>query len=432
MQKVQFKNLSIYEPRLDWISVVGDIPHIDREAEEQMILLFMSSIGFHKMEKRDRLTYRSNIFGIEIAFGRKRNTGVRFLKIEFQGQFFADSLENCDVKIKSFVALIWQTFGVQSPPKITRIDIATDILNISHKDLFPDFSDKKYQIITNSKQSPKFSHSKHYSDQNNPSEETGISVFNSRFEFALYERLLKLDQYSKIPHKRGYVDYYRGLYQGASKVLRIEIRLKKELCEYFNIAYFLELKPLPEIIKKTLAFFNHHHRIKDIEENEFLSSIDKLFFRDEYESIKTLKISNNIGLDLDKLHFSNPYADINPALTFIARTQIACGRTSNADLTEILLSLKKKIHKEVENVEDKFIQQKRTQELFYFDKEQQEAFAEKFHEFSIKLKSIKEENPENIHSMIDYLKIAPFINKINEFDPNKKEEENDSEQAKDN
>ena len=35
------------------------------------------------------------------------------------------------------------------------------------------------------------------------------------------------------------VDYYRKLYGDAEKVLRIEVRLKKELCEYFNIAYYI-------------------------------------------------------------------------------------------------------------------------------------------------------------------------------------------------
>ena len=38
---------------------------------------------------------------------------------------------------------------------MTRIDLATDIFDISHKKIFPDFAKERYQMITNSKNAPK-------------------------------------------------------------------------------------------------------------------------------------------------------------------------------------------------------------------------------------------------------------------------------------
>ena len=417
MKEVTLSNYEIFKPRLDWLSVIGDIPHIDRDKDLNAIIKFFSSIGFHKMEKRDRPTFRSNIYGIEVSFGRKRNTGNSFLKIEFQGQFFADSMENSEHKINMFVDLLWKTYGIITPPKVTRIDLSTDIKEVSHLDLFPDFSDGKYAIITNSKSQPKFNHSKHYNNEDDPTEETGISVNNSRFEFALYERIIKLDKYARTPHKMWYVNYYRSLYEDAKRVLRIEIRLKKELCKYFNIAFFSNKMPLQECVIKSLAHFNHHHRIYDTERECFLEHIDKLFYREEYQSIKSLKLANNIEDDLDQLHFSNPYQDINPALTHVARVLIANGETSNRAITEVVKNIKFKINKEVDNVRSKFIEQKKTHQIFNFDEEKQKHYGQKFKEFSMKLDSIQEEHEEKNDSFLEYLKLNPFIKELEQYNP---------------
>lgn len=117
MKKVNLENYSIFEPRLDWLSVLGDLPHIDRDKELETLIKFFNSIGFERMTKRDRPTFRSNIEGMEISFGRKRKTGESFVKIEFQGQFFSDSMERCEFKINNFINLVWNTFGVITPPK---------------------------------------------------------------------------------------------------------------------------------------------------------------------------------------------------------------------------------------------------------------------------------------------------------------------------
>ena len=419
MKKINLNNLEIYEPRLDWLSVIGDIPHLDRDNPETLNAMktFFEQIGFHKMSKRDRPTFRTNIYGMEVSFGKRKRSTTGFIKVEFQGQFFADSMPNCEAKIKMFLDKFWKAFGVMTPPKVTRIDISTDIKDVSHKDIFPDFADGRYCVVTNNQHKPKFYHSKHYSNEDDPTEETGISVNNSRFEFALYERVIKLENYAKTPHKMWYVNYYRDLYGDCARVLRIETRLKKELCSYFNIAFFLDKRPLVEVLIKSLAHFNHHHRIYDTEKECFLEDIDRLFYRKDYESIKTLKLTNNLETDLEILHFNNPYSNTNPSEKHIARVLIANDRTSNQDIVDVMKRIKTKIYKEVEDIKVRLDEQKKTHKLFQFDEKQQEIYAQKFIEFSHKLERMQEENPEKVDSLLDYLKLQPFIKEIEEFEP---------------
>ena len=410
MRNINLNNLKVLEPRMDWLSVIGDINHLDRERSLPVLKEYFKALGFHQMDKRQRPTFRTNVYGIEVSFGRKAKTGIIYIKIEFQGQFFADSMEQCEIKINSYVELIWKTFGVTTPPKVTRIDLTTDIKDISHKELFPDFADNRYYFVTNSKNKPKIKHSKHYDNEEDPSEETGVAVNNSRFELAIYERMLKLEKYERIPHKAWYVDYYKKLYGDAKRVLRIEVRAKKELCEYFNIAFFVDKMNLQEVVKKSLAHFNHHHRIYDSEKECFLEHIDKLFYREEYQSIKALKLQNNKEDDLEKLHFSNPHSDINPALTQVARTQIANGDTSIHSLIEIMMNLQFKINKEVDNVRENVRNQKKTEKVFNFKKEEQRKKAENFAKFSQKLNNLEVNyTPQEIY---DYFEIQKHIKDI--------------------
>ncbi len=407
MRKLNLSKLNILEPRLDWLSVLGDIDHLDRDRSLPVLVEYFKSLGFHQMAKRDRPTFRSNIYGIEVSFGRKRKTGIIFIKIEFQGQFFADSTERSEEKINLFVDKLWKQFGVSTPPKVTRIDLATDIFDISHKKIFPDFAKERYQMITNSKNAPKIKHAKYHANSDCPSEETGISVYNSRFEFALYERIIKLDDYAKVPHKAWYVNYYRKEYEGALKVLRIETRLKKELCEYFNVAFFVDKKPLKETIKKSYAHFNHHHRFFDTKTNSFVEHIDRLYYREEYESIKTLKQKKNKEDDLQTLHFTKKTRDINPSTTQIARTLIANGHTSASDIIEVAKNIQDKIIKEADFVHQRMNEHKKTMDLFSFDPDEQRKQSIKFYELSMQLGKIQKE-----HADYDLKVQELFANKV--------------------
>lgn len=102
MSLFDIDRFTILEPRGDWFSIVGDIPEIDYEDADSChhIQNQFYDWGFMKIPKRDRLTFRSDLFGIEISFAKKRGTGNRYVKIEIQGKGCADSVENIEKKVR--------------------------------------------------------------------------------------------------------------------------------------------------------------------------------------------------------------------------------------------------------------------------------------------------------------------------------------------
>lgn len=420
MRNVNLNKLKVLSPRMDWLSVLGDVPHIDREKDKENLIQIFHQMGFHKTDYRERLSFRTNVHGIEIMFGRTPKTGSRFLKIEFQGQFFADSMENCEKNIRSVVNKLWFILGVKTPPRVTRVDIAIDILDITHKKLWPDFTQKRYEIVSNTKEPPRLKIAKYYLDPEDRTIQTGVSIKSSRFEFALYERLEKLKEYDKIPHKLWYCRYYRDLYQEAWNVLRIEVRLKKNQAEYFCNAFFIANYTIDESIKRSLAHYNHHHRFLDKKTNKYIKHIDQLFYNEEYESIKTLRDKHNVETDLRGLHFPTVTTDFNPATTQIANSLIMQGRTSESDLEEIKENIAVKIVKNSEKVQSEIIAQRKTENLFNFCRENQKEYEENYKKTMQELNSMQNEhehkrrvikekmNPELIKKTLDSNKVEKF------------------------
>jgi hypothetical protein len=408
MRNVNLSKLSIFSPRLDWLSVLGSIPHIDRERDLEFIETFFKEAGFEKVKNRKRPVFRSNVYGIEISFGRQKKTGGTFLKIEFQGQFFADSMDNSEIKINNVINTLWKQFGVSSPPNTTRVDIAIDILDVSHKTIFPDLSKKQYQILTNCKFPPKLKHAKYYNDGYDKEKETGISVYNSRYEFALYERLTKLEEYAKVPHKLWYVEYYKKLYDEAvNDVLRFEVRLKKKLCDYFTHAFFIAKDPINDVIRQSLAHFNHNHRIYFINSKKVMKPIkhiDQLFFRDDYQSIKQLRDDHNVETDLRGLHFPKNTTDLNPATTQIANALIVLGRTNPSDIEEINKNIEKKIIQNAEEIEKEIINQRKTENLFNFNREKQKEYEENYLETMHELRLMQSDPNSKVKIINEKLK----------------------------
>lgn len=392
MKSLDLSKLDVFSPRLDWLSVTGDVSHINREEDIEAINYFFESIGFQQMKNKQRPVFRSSEMGIEVSFGKKKTDQTIFLKIEFQGQFFAESLENTEATLKTFINLVWEKFGVESPPKATRIDIATDIVGVTHKEIFPDLSKKRYDILGNSTRSPQVTLSRYNSDKNDLKKETGIQIWNNRFEFCLYNRLIRLKDYKEEPHKKWYVNYYNKQYEGSDLVTRIEVRLKKNLCDYFNTAFFLARESLKDCLNKSLAHFNRHHRFLDRKKNEYIKHIDQLFFREEYETIKTLKLKNNIEADLKDLCYSRPFVNLNAPTKLLTRVMVANNLTSNEDILDVAKKIKSGFVKEAISVNRKLKEHKKTLEIFNFDSQRQLEIAHSFKKESRHFNKIIREN----------------------------------------
>lgn len=341
MVKYNIDKYTVLEPRLDWISIVGDIPDIAYEDDDvfHKIENQFCDWGFARIKKRDRLVFRCDLMGIEISLGKKRNSGDRFVKIEIQGKGCADSIKNTEAKIKEIIKKVWDFLGVETPPHATRIDLAVDILGAKLKDIFPDISNKRYELISNSVKSkrPTLNLSKYHRNPYDLSEQTGFTVGNSRFEICCYDRILAIkDKYLNQENGAAYCEYYLKLYSGYERVLRIETRASKELCEFFNIAFFANKNSLREIIPQALAHFNHHHSFKDVVKDKPLEHLDRLYFSDKFKTIKTLKNELELDFNIEKLFFNLGSKNYEVRISQLARSLVRTGRTTKNDIMAVM------------------------------------------------------------------------------------------------
>lgn len=363
------------EPRLDWISIVGDIPNILYEQADVSghIEKQFSEWGFVRMKKREKLAFRSDLFGTEISLGKKRNSGDRFVKIEVQGKGCSDSVENTEAKIKEMIKKVWAFLGVATPPHATRIDIAVDIMGAKCSDIFPDLADNKTKLVSATKETkPSLSLAKFYKDTNNLSEQTGFTIGNSRFAICVYDRILALnDKYIHQENGKAYCDYYSRLYGSHKKVLRIETRLSKELCDFFNISFFSEQKSLRDILPLCLAHFNHTHHFKNVETGKNIETIDSLYFSENYKSIKTLRSELEMDVKLEKLFFNPGSKNHELRIGQLARSLVRSGKTSKEDLKEVFKLLLQALKFSSSALEKEILDFKKTCEFMKFQEGKQ-------------------------------------------------------------
>lgn len=125
------KDFTVFFKGIDWLTVIGEIPHIDyldNEIDITTIDSVMDELGvpFHSLAKRR--VYFNPDAGVEVAFSKKRGKGSKMVSISLKGHACLESMESMEKKIKNIVNFIWQKLGVMSIPKVTRLDIAVDII----------------------------------------------------------------------------------------------------------------------------------------------------------------------------------------------------------------------------------------------------------------------------------------------------------------
>ncbi|MFG1523867.1 hypothetical protein ABMA67_02540 [Halobacteriovorax sp. RZ-3] len=397
MQEINLTNLPIFEYRTDWLSVTGNVPHIDYDRDKDIIFKIASKHGFSKM--KDKKAFRAHNLGVEFRINKKRGTGESFLKIELQGRFFACNPSTHKDKILNIINLFWNEFKVTTPPKVSRLDVAIDIANASHTDIFPSFDDNNYIIFNNNDtKNNKIKHSKHYHDVDDPTRETAVTIQNSRYLLTCYDRIELLKFHENDESRNDYIEYYKKLYEGHDKVFRIELRLKKELCEYFNISFFADNRPLNESLKKSLAHFSHNRRIWDKNNFCYLNHIDELFHRSEYQSIKELISEVNSDINIEKLLFPSSES-INSSINHIAK--VICKQQPN--IKQALLELNRQLANAIEYQSGKILenlnQEEKTLKLFGYTKEHQQRLQEEFNEYRKQLKWLESDN--NVNTTIE-------------------------------
>lgn len=357
---------TVFFKGLDFLTVIGDVPHIDYlECSSTIKNLdkIMEGLGvpFHSTAKRR--VYFNPDTGIEVSFSKKRGKGTRHVSVSFKGHACLESMKSMDKKIRNVIDYLWKNLGVQSVPKVTRLDIAVDIIGAKVFEVLPDFENDAYKVESHNDTG--YTHDKFYKDKSNPSLLTGIRIKNSRCLITAYERNLTLNTDQRSIH---YIDYYKEIYGDAKNVLRVETRMFKELCKYFNVAFFTNKKELKLILQETLAFFIKNHRFTF--KGEAMESIDELYCIDNYKSLKTLEKELDLNIPLSQIAFHQPNPNVHGKTKTLAKAMVANKTTSEVSIMYVIKDLKEMIEEVADDVEKQTQMYKNAQEVFGISEEQ--------------------------------------------------------------
>ena len=359
------KDFTVFFKGIDWLTVIGEIPHIDyleSEIDIKAIDKTMDELGvpFHSLAKRR--VYFNPDTGVEVAFSKKRGKGSKMVSISLKGHACLESMESMEKKIKNIVNFIWKKLGVMSIPKVTRLDIAVDIIGAKVFDVIPDFENPDYKVESHNDTG--YTHDKFYKDKNNPSLQTGARIKNSRCLITCYERMLTMNLDQRSIH---YIQYYNEIYGEAQNVLRIETRMFKELCKYFNVAFFTGEKDLKTILQETMAHFIKSHRF--LYKGKPLKSIDEIYCMDNYKSLKTLEKELDLKIPLSQIAFNQVNPNVQGKLRTLAKAMLANKTTSEVSIMYTMVDLKKMIEQEADNVEERTKMFKNAMDVFGVDEQ---------------------------------------------------------------
>lgn len=375
------KNFEVLEPRLDWLTVIGDIPHIhwknDIATRFYLDYLFIEYLGIPLEKDGDRRVYYSRDLGIEIALSKKRGTGVPYISITFKGHACIYSNETLSKKIRDTIYTIWQKLAIEHIPKVTRLDIAIDILGASVTDVLPNFSNERYEFIS----SGKIDHMKYFRKPGKPSVQTGLTLNAANYSITCYERIITL---KKPKRTENYIAYYKDLYGNHPQVLRIESSIKRStLTDIFQHNFFLnpekidkktmELKEsqmdetnsdtqtntedqteLTPLLEKILFLFGIKHRVYDSKKDKYVLNWDRLFYQKVFKGEELKTIKNSLDYDPKKYKFEKSKRGYNlkGSKSRFARALIQQNRDKGLELEYEIMDFKRVIKVERSKLRD--------------------------------------------------------------------------------
>lgn len=281
-------------PRLDWLTVIGDLPDdfFENESRKENALQLMKELLLTSSSPRHQnITdgvenkFLNNQIGVQINILRKPQKRTPYIKVLLKGHFFLGTTEEIDQNVKQIIRVVWENLHIITPPKCTIIDIAIDRLGKSVDKSLPPFRRNNYEMrMKGGASTPKLKIKQYSYKLHGETIKTGHSYSTSRFIINNYDRreTLNEDQRSIT-----YIQYYEELYEGYEHVSRVELRLKKE-SKIFNQIYFTKQGlDLASSLTFTLAHFYKNHRFyyKDKPINQY----EKLFKIKDYTPLKKLK-----------------------------------------------------------------------------------------------------------------------------------------------
>lgn len=132
MRKLGCETTSL-KPKIDWLTVIGDIPHINYLTDSLQIGMvddiIEGQLGIPLFDIKTRRVYLCTNRGIEISFERLRGAGTPSIQIKLKGTFFLNTNNKSEEKIRTLIDFLWERFSIKAAPRVSRLDVAVDIFD---------------------------------------------------------------------------------------------------------------------------------------------------------------------------------------------------------------------------------------------------------------------------------------------------------------
>lgn len=292
MKKTKHKSGTIVlKERLDFINVLGDSSHINHSSElgfQKLKDYFCNTHGFSYERANRDVNFHSpkGVRKIIVNFTRNRQNGSPIIKVKFPGSFLYGCQRSREAEIRNFITTVWEDLSIDSLPYTNEFDIAVDTLGATFKKHGIDLNSPKWKLINKRSRKFKYQVHPHHNNAEDHCEKTGQTVLGTRFKFRTYDRIMALEQRYKKDDYIHYRAYYYELYESFNRVMREEVKLKKELCDLFNILFWGGKKSLEKTLPHCLALFIRNHKFISTKTGEPNKRIENNFYIDEQMLLK--------------------------------------------------------------------------------------------------------------------------------------------------
>jgi len=281
----------LLKERLDYLNVIGDSSHINHKDEHTIVNLtqyFKNNFGFKILRNHKNLQFMSleEARTIVVTFTRNKNSKGSIIKVEFPGGFLYGNTVVREQEIKTVIDKMWNDLSIETCPYSTAFDIAVDRMGATFGSHGICLTDTKYKLIHRKSKKFKYKVSTHHNNPDDLSEQTGQIISSNKFLMRSYDRIFALRQRYNTIAKTHYSAYFWKTYRGYERVLREEVKFKKELCGMFNILFWGHDMPLSKILPKCLSLFIKNHRFVYADTGEAVEEMDGLFYREDVKPLK--------------------------------------------------------------------------------------------------------------------------------------------------
>jgi hypothetical protein len=342
----------LLEERLDYIKIMGDSSHISHGQELTYFKLKKYFFNTWKMELYQRghtLKFRTHLCDrtIVVTFTKAKGAikGNR-IEVEFPGSFLYGDLDEREYQIRAFISQVWEDLGIPQEPYVAVFDICIDRLGATFGSHGVRLNDNRYKITHRRSSKFKYNAQPFHMNSEDRQEQTGQMVYANKFDAKWYCRTFALkDRYNSYQYKN-YADWYWRLYAEYERVLRFEIKFKKELCALFSILFFSHRMPIKKILPKCMTLFASNHKFVHAKSGRPIKRMEELFKEEKLLTLKEYQAMVPSFGD-DDLKYKAPKYDENRLINQISRHMLATGGISDTEIFKTVFKTRRALRKEI-------------------------------------------------------------------------------------